>query len=316
MSGALWRDATVVVTGGTGSFGRAFTRRILREPIRSLRILSRDELKQSEMRRDFVDSRMRFIIGDVRDPDGLRRNFQGADIVIHAAALKRVDAGEYNPIQFVKTNVDGAENVLSAAIDAGVRKVMALSSDKAVNPANLYGATKLLAERLFIAANNLDGTKRTRLSCVRYGNVAGSRGSLLPAIAHGSATLTDIRMTRFFMRLSESVELVKTSLERMEGEEVFIPKLPSVRIVDVFSALAPDSEPIITGIRAGEKLHELLIGCDESRQVEDAGDRYVVWTPSIFSAGREFSYSSETNPTFLSVEQIREAAPLAMVEAA
>jgi UDP-N-acetylglucosamine 4,6-dehydratase len=315
--------ATILLTGGTGSFGNAFAARVAAEwPGAVLRILSRDELKQSEMHERFAGVEgIRFFIGDVRDVDRLRRAMHGADIVIHAAALKQVPACEYNPFEAVQTNILGAQNAVNAAIDTGVRHVLALSTDKAVNPVNLYGATKLCQEKIVIQGNAYAAQSNTRLSCVRYGNVVNSRGSVVPVfrrqVAEGRLTITDERMTRFWITLDEAVDLVLYALEHMEGGEVFVPKIPSMRVVDLADAMGPGLPREVIGIRPGEKLHELLLTVDEARHAVDTGDLYVIlpehpwWTASVrWGEGKrlddDFSYRSNTNTRWLTVEELRE----------
>ncbi len=275
--------STILVTGGTGSFGRAFIRHILDnfEPVKII-IYSRDELKQHNMRSEegFTDSRLRFFIGDIRDQGRLNRAFNGVDYVVHAAALKQVPSCEYNPIEPIKTNINGAENIINAAIDNDVKKVIALSTDKATNPTNLYGATKLVMEKLLVQANSYSGIEGTRFSCVRYGNVIGSRGSVIPLFQKqrktGRITLTDDRMTRFLIKLQEGVEFVITCLEDMTGGEIFVPKIPSVSMVDLVEIMAPGCDIEKIGIRPGEKLHEVLVGIDESRHTIVEKNRYVI----------------------------------------
>jgi UDP-N-acetylglucosamine 4,6-dehydratase len=310
-----WPDLTVLVSGGTGSFGKQFARILMAEfSPRKLIVFSRDELKQHEMRvAGFDGSNLRYFIGDVRDRDRLRRAMQGVDVVVHAAALKQVPACEYNPLEAVKTNIEGAKNVIDAALDTGVQKVLALSTDKAVNPVNLYGATKLVAEKLFVQANAYSGTGPTRFSCVRYGNVVGSRGSVIPLFLKqrktGAITLTDRRMTRFWLTLNQGVRFVIQAIERMEGGEVFVPKIPSMRLLDLAEAVAPDCAIQETGIRPGEKLHECLVSEDEARNAREFEDMYVVRATSLaqysrWNEGRTladgFRYASETNNQWLS----------------
>jgi len=280
-SAAFWRGKTVLVTGGTGSFGKTFARLLLDHyAVRALRIYSRDELKQYEMSSAFRDERLRFLLGDVRDKDRLFRAFEGVDVVVHAAALKQVPACEYNPIEAVKTNVLGAANVIDAAIDAGVRRVLAISTDKAVNPINIYGATKLCAEKLFIHGNAYRGERETLFSCTRYGNVLGSRGSVLPLFlqqrASGRLTITDRRMTRFWITLPEAVRFVMGRIEAMAGGEIFVPKMAAARMTDLAQAIAPGCAIDEVGIRPGEKLHEVLITEDEARHAYDCGDHFVI----------------------------------------
>lgn len=311
-----WADKVVLVTGGTGSFGRAFADVLLRHhPPAKLIVFSRDEMKQHEMREaGFDDPRLRYFIGDVRDLLRLRRAMQGVHIVVHAAALKQVPACEYNPMEAVLTNVNGAWNVVEAALDTGVERVMALSTDKAVNPINLYGATKLAAEKLIIQSNAYAGGKGTRFSCVRYGNVVGSRGSVVPVFLRqrqgGTITITDERMTRFWLSLEQGVRFTIDCIERMHGGEVFVPKIASMRVVDLARAIAPGSRMESIGIRPGEKLHEVLISEDEARHTVELEDRFVVQPPGALwfghdweTAGRRlpegFRYGSETNQRWL-----------------
>lgn len=311
---------TVLLTGGTGSFGRAFTSAVLQRCDAVIRIYSRDELKQSELRERYGDDRVRYLLGDVRDRQRLVRAAQGADIIVHAAALKQVPACEYNPFEAVQTNVIGAQNVVDAAIDAGVSRVIALSTDKAVNPVNLYGATKLCAEKIVVQGNAYAAQSRTKLACVRYGNVVGSRGSVVGVFERqrdqGELTITDERMTRFWISLPQAVELVFFALARSEGGEVFVPRIPSMRVVDLAEAMAPGVPCRTIGIRPGEKLHELLITADESRHTVDAGDTFVVlpehlwWSQdNPWADGKPlddgWSYASDTNESWLGVERLR-----------
>ncbi|MBJ7596054.1 MAG: UDP-N-acetylglucosamine 4,6-dehydratase (inverting) [Candidatus Dormibacteraeota bacterium] len=311
---------TILVTGGTGSFGNHFTRALLAHANpAAVRIFSRDELKQSEMARRIDDPRLRFLIGDVRDRDRLRRAVDGVDIVVHAAALKQVPACEYNPFEAVRTNILGAQNVAEVCIDAGVPRAVALSTDKAVSPANLYGATKLCAERLFIQANVYAGAHQTLLSCVRYGNVVGSRGSVIPLFldqaSSGELTVTDERMTRFWITLDQAVAFVVECISRMQGGELFIPKIPSMRVLELAEAVAPGLPIRYTGIRPGEKLHESLITPEEARHTLDAGWCYVVEPEHQFWGGRQipgatpvaedFVYSSDRNTEWLDVDALR-----------
>ena len=318
-----WSDKVVLVTGGTGSFGTKFIRVMLEEynPAKLI-VFSRDELKQHEMRAaGFNDSRLRYFIGDVRDLQRLRRAFNGVDVVVHAAALKQVPACEYNPMEAIKTNILGSSNVIEAALDAGVTRVIALSTDKAVNPINLYGATKLAAEKLFVQSNAYAGGTATRFSCVRYGNVVGSRGSVVPVFlkqrANGKITITDDRMTRFWISLDQGVHFVIRCAEQMLGGEVFVPKIPSMKVMDLAKAVAPESEVEIIGIRPGEKLHEVLISEDEARTTVEMPDMYVVQPAEAFWFGREwekrgkklpdgFHYTSNENDQWLSIEEIKQ----------
>ena len=313
--------STILLTGGTGSFGNAFIERVVRcWPEAVVRVFSRDELKQSELRAKFGDDQVRYLIGDVRDRSRMSRAAEGTDIVVHAAALKQVPACEYNPFEAVRTNVLGAQHVVDAAIDARVKKVVALSTDKAVNPVNLYGATKLCAEKIFVQGNAYAAQKRTRIACVRYGNVVGSRGSVVPVfrdqmLRDGRITITDERMTRFWITLPQAVDLVLHALENMEGGEIFVPKIPSMKVTDLAEAIAPGAPSEIIGIRPGEKLHELLLTTDESRHAVDAGDVYVVlpehpwWDamgPTVVGKALpdEFVYSSDQNEEWLSVADL------------
>lgn len=317
-----WKDKVVLITGGTGSFGRKFTS-VMLETYRpaKLIIFSRDELKQHEMRQGGFDGpSLRYFIGDVRDEDRLRRAMHGVDIVVHAAALKQVPACEYNPVEAILTNIMGARNVVEAALDMGVKQVMALSTDKAVNPINLYGATKLAAEKLFVQSNAYAGGTGTRFACVRYGNVVGSRGSVVPVFlsqrATGVVTITDDRMTRFWLSLEQGVRFTIRCIEQMQGGEVFIPKIPSMRVVDLAQALAPGCRVERIGIRPGEKLHEVLISDDEARHTVELDDMFVVTPPGALwfghawdGRGRALSegyrYSSDGNDRWLTVDQIR-----------
>jgi UDP-N-acetylglucosamine 4,6-dehydratase len=315
-----WIKTTLLITGGTGSFGKKLTEILLAEyHPKKLIVFSRDELKQYEMRTGGYDHEsMRYFLGDVRDPSRLRRAFDGVDVVVHAAALKQVPACEYNPIEAVLTNVIGARNIIDAAIDAGVKKVMALSTDKAVNPANLYGATKLVSEKLFVQANAYAGAGPTRFACVRYGNVVGSRGSVVPLFRQqrldGVVTLTDPRMTRFWLTLEQAARFVVRGIERMHGGEVLIPKIPSMRMLNLAQALAPDCRIREVGIRPGEKIHEILLSEDEARQALELDDMFVIrpnfpwWNQSQWPEGREihdgFSYSSDNNPEWLSTDDL------------
>lgn len=315
-----WSSATVLVTGGTGSFGRKFVEVMLREyHPHKLIVFSRDELKQHEMRQSYDDPCLRYFIGDVRDAERLRRAMRGVDVVVHAAALKQVPTCEYNPFEAVKTNILGAQNVIESAIDAGVQKVLALSSDKAVNPVNLYGATKLCAEKLFVQGNSYSGQGGTKLSCARYGNVAGSRGSVIPLFLgqrkDGEVTITHKDMTRFWITLDQAMDFVISCLDQMQGGEVFVPKLPSMRIMDLAAAVAPGCEIVFTGIRPGEKLHEVLIAVDEARHTLEFEDRFIVqplhpwWQVPDQPGGRPlpegYSFSSDRNTWWLTTEQLR-----------
>ncbi len=313
---------TILVTGGTGSFGKAFVKFVLDhfEP-RRLIVFSRDELKQFHMQQEFQHPALRFFIGDVRDRDRLYRAFAGVDYVVHAAALKQVPACEYNPFEAIRTNVIGAENVISAAIDQGVKRVIALSTDKAANPINLYGATKLCSDKLFIAGNAYSGAQDTRFSVVRYGNVLGSRGSVVPFFRacreKGVIPITDPRMTRFWITLPQAVRFVLDCFERMKGGEIFVPKIPSMKIVDLANALAPGCRHEIVGIRPGEKLHEVMIPIDEARNTLEYADHYVIqpqfeWWGSRNGRPRTgkpvpdgFSYRSDNNTWWLSESELK-----------
>ncbi|MGE0039755.1 MAG: UDP-N-acetylglucosamine 4,6-dehydratase (inverting) [Vicinamibacterales bacterium] len=313
--------ATVLVTGGTGSFGRAFAKTILTyaNPARLI-VFSRDEVKQADMAQQFGDSRIRFMLGDVRDRDSLRRACQGVDVLIHAAALKFVPLGEYNPFEVVKTNITGATNVIDVALDAGVPRVIALSSDKAANPLNLYGATKLCADKLFIAGNSYAAAGRTRFAIVRYGNVLNSRGSVIPFFlnrrASGVLPITDPEMTRFWITLQQGVTLVLGALGWMQGGEIFVPKIPSMRLVDLARAVAPECRHEIVGIRPGEKRHEIMVPADEAAYTFEYDTHYVIapafheWSSFDYSSsgGRpvpaDFSYASNTNDHWLTAEEL------------
>lgn len=326
----MFNNSSILITGGTGSFGKQYVKTLLEryEPRRII-VFSRDELKQYEMQQEFNAPCMRYFIGDVRDRDRLMQAMRGVDYVIHAAALKQVPAAEYNPMECVKTNVHGAQNVISAALENNVKKVIALSTDKAANPINLYGATKLASDKLFVAANNMAGGRETTFSVVRYGNVVGSRGSVVPffkkLIAEGATSLpiTDPRMTRFWITLQQGVDFVLKNFERMHGGEIFVPKIPSVRIVDLARAMAPNLNQHIVGIRPGEKLHEIMCPQDDSHLTLEFDDHYVLRpTITFFSRNNDFTvnklgeqgheveqgfeYNSGTNPQFLSIEQIIE----------
>lgn len=313
-------DRTVLITGGTGSFGKRFTRELLDSTAaRKVIVFSRDELKQYEMQQLFPDeSRLRFFIGDVRDYQRLYRAFHGVDVVVHAAALKQVPAAEYNPFEAVKTNVHGAQNIIEAAIEQRIQSVIALSTDKACSPINLYGATKLVSDKLFIAGNAYAGGTTTRFAVVRYGNVVGSRGSVVPffkqLVQTGELPITDERMTRFWITLDQGVRFVMDCLERMRGGELFVPKIPSMRVVDLARAMAPHASLKVVGIRPGEKLHEEMISAPDSRRTMDMGSYYVIepemdWWSERSSGGvpvtEGFSYASDTNTEWLSVEQLQ-----------
>lgn len=321
----MFNNHTVLITGGTGSFGKVFCRMVLDNYpyIKRLIVFSRDELKQFEMAQQFQNHpRLRFFIGDVRDKERLYRAMDGVDFVVHAAALKQVPAAEYNPIEAIKTNINGAENVINVAIDRGVRKVIALSTDKACNPINLYGATKLCSDKLFIAGNAYAGSKETRFSVVRYGNVVGSRGSVVPFFLkcreQGLIPITDSRMTRFWITLEQGVDFVLKNFGRMRGGELYIPKIPSMNIMDLAEAIAPGCKTEIIGIRPGEKLHEYMISTDDSRNTLEYEDHYVIqpdfvwWPRDQYAAeyggkpvGEGFSYSSDNNDHWLTIQELR-----------
>ena len=324
----MFDGKSILVTGGTGSFGKRLIATVLeRFKPRRLIVYSRDELKQFEMQQTFNSEEMRYFIGDVRDLERLKMAMQEVDYAVHAAALKQVPAAEYNPMECIKTNVHGAENVIQAAIAAEVKRVIALSTDKAANPINLYGATKLCSDKLFVAANNVSGGHETRFSVVRYGNVVGSRGSVLPffrkLIADGATELpiTDERMTRFWITLKQGVDFVLKNFERMQGGELFVPKIPSSNIVDLAEALAPDLPRKVIGIRPGEKLHEVMCPKDDSHLTLEFDDHFVIQPSINFNAAIDYSgnklgekgvpvedgfeYNSGNNPDFLSVEQLR-----------
>ncbi|MCH7564384.1 MAG: UDP-N-acetylglucosamine 4,6-dehydratase (inverting) [Gemmatimonadetes bacterium] len=314
-------DKTILVTGGTGSFGKRFIEVVLRErKPRKIIIFSRDELKQHEMRQRVNDPCVRYFIGDVRDRDRLRRAMHGVDVVIHTAALKQVPSCEYNPFEAVRTNIFGAQNVIDAAIDCGVERVVGISTDKAVNPVNLYGATKLCAEKIFVQSNAYSGAGGTRFSCCRYGNVAGSRGSVVPVFLEqrktGTITVTDSRMTRFWISLEEGVGFVLRCAEAMLGGEIFVPKIPSVRITTLTEALAPDCTVEYIGIRPGEKLHEVLVSEDEARQTFELEDMYIIqpahpwWCLENWAGAKPvsegFRFTSDTNTRWLTVDELEE----------
>ncbi|WP_297771191.1 UDP-N-acetylglucosamine 4,6-dehydratase (inverting) [uncultured Roseovarius sp.] len=332
----MFDNKTIFITGGTGSFGKKYVKTLLeRYSVKKIIVYSRDELKQFEMSQTFNSPEMRYFIGDVRDRERLISAMEGVDYVIHAAALKQVPAAEYNPMECIKTNVHGAENVIQAAIANNVDKVVALSTDKAANPINLYGATKLASDKLFVAANNMVGTKSTRFSVVRYGNVVGSRGSVVPFFenlqAQGAKSLpiTDENMTRFWISLQQGVDFVLKNFERMYGGEIFVPKIPSVRIPELARAIAPDLEQHVVGIRPGEKLHEIMCPADDSHLTLEFRDHYIL-RPTIKFFDREnsfatnalgekgepvsmgFEYNSGSNEHFLSVDEIVEFNRMAM----
>lgn len=327
----MFADKTILITGGTGSFGKQFAGKLLEDyDFKKIIILSRDEFKQDVMKKEFIakygeviNQKFRFFIGDIRDKDRLKLAFKSVDIIIHAAAMKQVPACEYNPTEAIKTNIHGAMNIIDAALDAGVEKVVALSTDKAVNPINLYGGTKLVSDKLFIAANAYSGQSGTIFSLVRYGNVSGSRGSVIPffrnLIEQGEKELpvTDERMTRFWMTLDKAVKLVLMAVEKMSGGETFVYKNPSYNVTDICKAMDPDAKIKIIGIREGEKIHEVMITKDDSRHTYDYGDYYVIYPAfewfnfeESFMEGGEliedgFEYNSGNNSEWLSVEDIR-----------
>jgi UDP-N-acetylglucosamine 4,6-dehydratase/5-epimerase len=324
----MFSHRSILVTGGTGSFGQAFVRHVLAHyaEIRRVVIFSRDELKQYEMSQEISEERypaIRYFIGDVRDADRLRRALEGIDVVVHAAALKQVPAAEYNPFECIKTNVLGAQNLIEACLDTGVKRVVALSTDKAAAPVNLYGATKLCSDKLFIAANNVRGHRDIRFSVVRYGNVMGSRGSVIPFFLErrksGMLPITDRNMTRFNISLDEGVQLVLLAIEQARGGEIFVPKIPSYRIIDLAEAVGPECQHPVVGVRPGEKIHEEMITASDSPNTVDLGRYYAILPPAAealrahyLGAARAtempsgFSYNSGNNREFLTVEQLRQ----------
>lgn len=314
-------DATILVTGGTGSFGQKFVELVLREHHpKAIRVYSRDELKQVQMQARFMDPRLRFLIGDVRDRNRLYRALNGVDLVVHAAALKQVPVAEYNPLEAVKTNIEGAANLIDAAVDNGVPKIIALSTDKAVHPVNLYGATKLVAEKLIVQANSYAGPRKTRFGVVRYGNVVGSRGSVVPVFQEqaktGTLSLTDERMTRFWITQEQAVRFILRCLAVMQGGEIFVPKIPSIRIMDLAKAIAPTARMNVTGIRPGEKVHEILLTEEEAPHAREFPDYFVIepehpfWRMSSSAGGKAlppgFRYTSDDNPEWLQVPSLQE----------
>ena len=320
----MFDGKNILVTGGTGSFGKRFVQTMLEKhkPNRLI-VFSRDELKQHEMQKGgFDDPCLRYFIGDIRDVDRLRRAMRGVDIVVHAAALKQVPACEYNPIEAINTNINGARNVIDAALDCGVKKAIGLSTDKAVGPANLYGATKLCMEKLFVQSNAYSGNDGTRFSIVRYGNVVGSRGSVLPIFkrqkASGTLTLTDPRMTRFWITLDQGVDFVLNAIDNTRGGEIFVPKIPSMNIVFLAKSIAPEAEIIVTGIRPGEKLHECLLSEDEARTTIEQEKMFIVlphhpwWEEASTPEGKPvpegFTYTSSMNEHWLSIDELTEMA--------
>jgi UDP-N-acetylglucosamine 4,6-dehydratase len=311
---------TLLITGGTGSFGQKFTEIALRDHHpKAIRIFSRGELLQIQMEKRFNDDRLRFLIGDVRDRNRLSRAMNEVDVVVHAAALKHVPACEYNPIEAIRTNVDGTLNLIDAAIDSRVDRVILISTDKAVHPINLYGATKMVAEKVMIQGNSYTGGEKPRFSCVRYGNVIGSRGSVIPLFLaqrkSGRITITDERMTRFWIQLEQGVRFVISSLQRMQGGEIFVPKLPSMRLMDLADAIAPEAEKVFTGVRPGEKIHEVLVTEDEARHTREFDNFFLInpehiyWGGSTLPGGRpitgDFHYSSQMNTHWLSKEDLQ-----------
>lgn len=315
-----WQDKTILLTGGTGSFGQAFAKTILKKKPRHLRIFDCDEFAQFEMINNFKSKGVSYLLGRVEDKDRLQRAMEGVDIVVHAAALKQVPILEYNPFEAVKTNILGSQAVIDCALDLGVKKVMLISSDKAVSPINLYGATKMVAEKIFIQANSYAAGKNTALGVVRYGNVMASRGSVVPTFIDqakkGTLTVTDERMTRFWITLDQGVNFVIKSLETMRGGEIFIPKIPSVKIMDLARAVSPRAKIKIVGLRPGEKMHEILISADEARHTYDFSDYYII-APEFVSWGRidyknsgkeleeGYYYSSDNNDSWLTVADIK-----------
>lgn len=315
----IFDGKTVLVTGGTGSFGKAFVNRVLKTKIKKIIVLSRDELKQYEMRNAIEDPRLVFFLGDVRDSSRLYRAFDGVDYVIHCAALKQIPQCEYNPFEAIQTNIIGTKNVIDAAIDRGVRRVIGLSTDKATQPINLYGSTKLASEKLFIAGNSYSGGHTTRFSACRWGNVMGSRGSVIPLFKKlyeqgKTIPITDMRMTRFWITLDQAVEFVIRWFDLMKGGEVFIPKIPSMRIIDLAKAIAPNCNQEVVGIRPGEKLHEIMISEDDAPMTRDYGDYYAIlpiyhsWEEKVNGGVKvpdRFRYSSDTNTVWLTINELR-----------
>lgn len=317
-----WENKIILLTGATGSFGQTFIATFLKQKKFKgiIRVYSRDEFKQHLLEKKFnYDKRLRFFVGDVRELSRLKRAMEGAEIVVHAAALKQVPALEYNPFEAVKTNILGTENAIDAVIDTGVKKAILISSDKAVNPVNLYGATKLVAEKLFIQGNSYVGAKLTSFSVVRYGNVAGSRGSVIPHFYEQAKknllTVTDERMTRFWITVSDGVKFVVDSFDRMKGGEIFVPKIPSFKIIELARVIAPRAKIKIIGLRPGEKIHEILVGKDEARHTRDMGDYFMIepefhwWTENNKKDGvileDMFYYSSENNPNWLTIDDLK-----------
>ncbi|OGZ62606.1 MAG: UDP-N-acetylglucosamine 4,6-dehydratase (inverting) [Candidatus Staskawiczbacteria bacterium RIFCSPHIGHO2_02_FULL_34_10] len=313
-------NKTILITGGTGSFGQKFTETVLKNHNpKAIRIFSRSEYLQWEMAQKFKDERLRFFIGDIRDKERLSRAMNGVDIVVHAAALKQVPIAEFNPMEAIKTNINGTANVVDVAIDNGVEKAILISTDKAVNPVNLYGATKLCAEKLFIQANAYVGSRKTKFSCVRYGNVVGSRGSVVPVFLEqkktGTLTVTDEKMTRFWITLEQGVALVINSIASMYGGEIFIPKIPSMKIMDLVKVISPEAQVKITGIRPGEKLHEILLTADEARHSLEFDSYFIIepefafWKKESLKEGKTFvegfNYSSDNNTQWFKQEDFK-----------
>lgn len=301
---------TVLITGGTGSFGKAFVKRVLADDeVKKLVVFSRDELKQFEMAEQINSPKLRYFLGDVRDYQRLLQATDGVDVIVHAAAMKQIPAAEYNPMEAIKTNVIGAENIVNAAIQNGISKVVALSTDKAANPANLYGATKLCSDKLMVAGNILAGSRNTKFACVRYGNVLGSRGSVIPFFLErakeGSLPITDERMTRFWLTIEDGVQFVLDSVERMHGGEIFVPKIPSFKVTDVARVVCPGIPTRVIGIRPGEKLHEIMITEDDSNYTYEFSDHFAILSPSLLASGsyrdsgkkvpEGFNFSSDNN---------------------
>lgn len=316
----MFKDSTVLVTGATGSFGKAFTKKILSTTsVKKVIAFSRDELKQFEFQNEVIDSRLQFFLGDVRDYQRLLQIMRGVDFVIHAAAMKQIPASEINPIEAIKTNIIGAENIVSASIQSGVKKIIALSTDKAANPANLYGATKLCSDKLMISGNTSPGNTATKFSVVRYGNVLGSRGSVIPFFKEKSNTgvipITDIEMTRFWLTIEDGVDFVFKSIERMQGGEIFVPKIPSFKVVDVAKVVAPTAKTEIIGIRPGEKLHEVMITEDDSFYTLEFDDYYAILSPELMKSdyykknGKKvnagFRFSSDNNKDWHTLETFK-----------
>ena len=316
----MFKDSTVLVTGATGSFGKAFIKKILSTTnVKKVIAFSRDELKQFEFQNEVIDSRLQFFLGDVRDYQRLLQIMRGVDFVIHAAAMKQIPASEINPIEAIKTNIIGAENIVSASIQSGVKKIIALSTDKAANPANLYGATKLCSDKLMISGNTSPGNTATKFSVVRYGNVLGSRGSVIPFFKEKSSTgvipITDIEMTRFWITIEDGVDFVLKSIERMQGGEIFVPKIPSFKVADVAKVVAPDAKTEIIGIRPGEKLHEVMITEDDSFYTLEFDDYYAILSPELMKSdfykknGKQvkagFRFSSDNNKDWHTLETFK-----------